>query len=163
MQQLIERIITDFEEGKLSRRQLASAVAGLVAAGAHAAPSGSDFKAVSVNHVTLRVPDVQRSTKFYQELFGMAMRKSSPMVNILTLNANCFFGIEADNEKGPAVYHFSLGIQHFKVEDAAAKLEKRGLKLSGVSKEGLKFTDPDGVLVQLNAPDYPGYVPSNSK
>ena len=159
MQQLIEKIITDFEKGKLSRRQLASALAGLVAAGAHAAPSVSDFKAVSVNHVTLRVPDVQRSTKFYQELFGMAMRKSSPMVNILTLNANCFFGIEAANEKGPAVDHFSLGIQNFKVEDAAAKLEKRGLKLSGVSKEGLKFTDPDGVLVQLNAPDYPGYVP----
>ena len=53
----------------------------------------------------------------------------------------------------------SAGIQNFKVEDAAAKLEKRGLKLSGVSKEGLKFTDPDGILVQLNAPDYPGYVP----
>jgi hypothetical protein len=52
-----------------------------------------------------------------------------------------------------------LAIQNFKVEDTAAKLEKRGLKVSGVSKEGLKFTDPDGFLVQLSAPDYPGYVP----
>jgi len=159
MQQLIEKMVTDFERGKLSRRQLASALAGLVATGANAAPSSSDFKAVSVNHVTLRVPDVQRSTKFYQEVFGMPMRKSSPTVNILTLNTNCFFGIEAAKEKGPAVDHFALGIQNFKVEDATSKLEKRGLKLSGVSKEGLKFTDPDGVLVQLNAPDYPGYVP----
>jgi catechol 2,3-dioxygenase-like lactoylglutathione lyase family enzyme len=159
MQQVIEKMVTDFEKGKLSRRQLASALAGLVAGGAKAAPSASDFKAVSVNHVTLRVPDVQRSTKFYQEVFGMPMRKSSPTVNILTLNANCFFGIEAANEKGPAVDHFSLGIQDFKAQDAAAKLEKRGLKLSGVSKEGLKFIDPDGMLVQLNAPDYPGYVP----
>ena len=41
----------------------------------------------------------------------------------------------------------------------AAKLKKRGLKLDGVSKEGLKFVDPDGMLVQLNAPDYPGYLP----
>jgi len=48
-------------------------------------------------------------------------------VNILTLNANCFFGIEAANDKGPAVDHFALGFQNFKVEDAAAKLEKRGL------------------------------------
>jgi len=124
VQQLIERMVTDFERGKLSRRQLASALAGLVAAGANAASGASDFKAVSVDHVTLRVPDVQRSTKFYQELFGMPMRKSSPMVNILTLNATCFFGIEAANEKGPAVDHFSLGIQDFKVEAAAAKLEK---------------------------------------
>jgi catechol 2,3-dioxygenase-like lactoylglutathione lyase family enzyme len=159
MRQLIDKMLTDFEKGKLSRRQLASALAGLVAAGANAAPSASDLKAVTVNHVTLRVPDVQRSTKFYQEVFGMPMRKSSPTVNILTLNANCFFGIEAAKEKDPAVDHFALGIQNFKPQDAADKLKKRGLKPSGISNEGLKFTDPDGILVQLNAPDYPGYVP----
>ena len=159
MQQVIEKMVADFEKGKLSRRQLAAALAGLVAAGANAGPSASDFKAVGVNHVTLRVPDVQRSTKFYQEVFGMPMRKSSPTVNILSLNPNCFFGIEAAKEQGPAVDHFSLGIQNFRSEEAAAKLEKRGLKLSGVSKEGLKFIDPDGMLVQLNAPDYPGYLP----
>src|ERR1700681_3727984 len=159
MEQLIEKLVTDFERGKLSRRQLASTLAGLVAAGAHAAPSDSNFKAVGVNHVTLRVPDVQRSTKFYQEVFGMPMRKSAPTVNILSLNANCFFGIEAAKEKEPAVDHFSLGIQNFKSEEAAAKLKKRGLKLDGVSKDGLKFVDPDGMLVQLNAPDYPGYLP----
>ena len=89
----------------------------------------------------------------------MPMRKSSPTVNILSLNANCFFGIEAANEKGPAVDHFSLAIQDFKSAEVAAKLEKRGLKLAGVSKEGLKFVEPDGMLVQLNAPDYPGYLP----
>jgi hypothetical protein len=65
MQQLIEKMVTDFERGELSRRQLASALAGLAAAGANAAPNSSDFKAVSVNHITLRVPDAQRSTKFY--------------------------------------------------------------------------------------------------
>ena len=159
MQQVIEKMVADFESGKLSRRQLAAALAGLVAAGANAAPSASDFKAVGVNHVTLRVPDVQRSTRFYQEVFGMPMRKSSPTVNILSLNPNCFFGIEAAKEKEPAVDHFSLGIQNFRSEEAAAKLEKRDLKLSSVSREGLKFIDPDGMLVQLNAPDYPGYLP----
>jgi catechol 2,3-dioxygenase-like lactoylglutathione lyase family enzyme len=159
MQQLIEKMVADFESGKLSRRQFAVALAGLVAAGANAA-STSDLKAVGVNHVTLRVRDVLRSTKFYQDVFGMPMRKSSPTVNILSLNANCFFGIEAANEKEPAVDHFSLAIQNFKSAEAAAKLEKRGLKLAGVSNEGLKFIEPDGMLVQLNAPDYPGYLPN---
>jgi catechol 2,3-dioxygenase-like lactoylglutathione lyase family enzyme len=160
MQQLIEKMVDDFESGKLSRRQLAAALTGLVATGANAAPATSDLKAVGVNHVTLRVPDVQRSTKFYQEVFGMPMRKSSPTVNILSLNPHCFFGIEAANEKGPAVDHFSLAIQNFKSEEVAAKLEKRGLKLAGVSSEGLKFIEPDRMLVQLNAPDYPGYLPT---
>jgi len=159
MQQLIEKLVIDFESGKLSRRQLAATLAGLVAAGANAAPSASDFKAVSISHVTLRVPDVQRSTKFYQEVFGMPMKEESPTVKILSITANSFFGIEAANEKGTAVDHFSFGIEKFKAEDAATKLEKRGLKLAGVSKDGLKFIDPDGITVQLNAPDYPGHVP----
>src|ERR1700691_3810191 len=105
MLDLIEKMVGDFEKGKLSRRQLTSALAGLVAAGANAATGDSDFKAVGVNHVTLRVPDVQRSTKFYQDVFGMPMRKSAPTVNILSLNPNCFFGIEAAKQKGPAVDH----------------------------------------------------------
>jgi len=98
---------------------LASAFTGVVAAGANAAPTTADFKAVSVNHVTLRVPDVQRSTRFYQDLFGMPMKKSSPTVNILALNPNCFFGIETDKGKGAAVDHFSLGIQDFHAHAAA--------------------------------------------
>jgi catechol 2,3-dioxygenase-like lactoylglutathione lyase family enzyme len=160
MQHLIEKMIADFEKGKLTRRQLTSALAGLVAAGASAAPSASDLKAISINHVTLRVPDVERSTKFYQEFLGMPMREASPTVKILSLTPNSFFGIEAANEKGPAVDHFSLGIEKFKPEEAAAKLQKRGLKLAGaVGKDSLKFTDPDGILVQLNAADYPGHVP----
>jgi hypothetical protein len=42
MQQIIEKMVTDFERGKLSRRQLAAALAGLVAVGATAAPSAPD-------------------------------------------------------------------------------------------------------------------------
>ena len=155
MQQLIEMMVTDFEGGKLSRRQLAAALAGLVAVGANAA-STPDLKVVGVNHVTLRVPDVERSTKFYQEVFGMTMRKASPTVKILGLSPNCFFGIEAANGKGAGVDHFALGIPNFKPKEAGAILEKRGLK-PDVAKDGLKFLDPDGILVQLNAPDYPGY------
>jgi catechol 2,3-dioxygenase-like lactoylglutathione lyase family enzyme len=158
MQQLIEKLIADFEKGKLSRRQLASAFAGLVTASVSAAPNSSDFRTASISHVTLRVPDVQRSTKFYQEVFGMPMKEESPTVKILSITPNSFFGIEAANEKGTAVDHFAFGIENFKVEEAAAKLRKRGLK-PAVSKDGLKFIDPDGITVQLNAPDYPGHVP----
>ena len=86
------------------------------------------------------------------------MKEESPTVKILSITANSFFGIEAANEKGTAVDHFAFGIEKFKVDEAAAKLRKRGLK-PAVSKDGLKFIDPDGITVQLNAPDYPGHVP----
>jgi len=158
MQPLIEKMLMDFETGKLSRRQLASALAALVATGAQAAPSAPDFRAVSVNHVTLRVSDVERSTKFYQDVFGMPLKTESPTLKLLALNKNCFFGVESVAGKSPAVDHFSLGIQGFKLDDAVAKLKKRGIQ-ADVSKESLKFNDADGITVQLNAPDYPGYLP----
>jgi hypothetical protein len=85
----------------------------------------------------------------------MPMKEESPSVKILRVTTNSFFGIEEANEKGTAVDHckrpiklsavydhFSFGIEKFKAEDAAAKLQKRGLKLAGVSKDGLKFIDP---------------------
>ena len=159
MQQLIEKMVIDFERGKLSRRQLATILAGLVGVRASAAPRASDFKAVTISHVTLRVPDVQRSTMFYQEVFGMPMKEESPTVKILSINANSFFGIEAANNNGTAVDHFSFGVQNFNAQEGAAKLQKRGLKVASVSKDGLKFIDPDGITVQLNGPDYPGHVP----
>jgi hypothetical protein len=51
---------------------------------------------------------------------------------------------------------------NFKPKEAGAKLEKLGLK-PDVAKDGLKLLDPDGILVQLNAPDYPGYLPGQQK
>ncbi len=64
------------------------------------APNSSDLKAVSVNHVTLRVADVRRSTKFYQEVFGMTLTKASLTVNVLQIDTHCFLGIEAARERG---------------------------------------------------------------
>ena len=151
-------MLRDFETGRVSRRQLAAAIAGLAASGAQAAAAPPDFRAVSVNHVTLRVSDVQRSTRFYQEVFGMPLKTESPTMKLLALNKNCFFGVEALKGNAPAVDHFSLGIQGFRLDDAMAKLKKRGL-VAEAGKDSLKFNDADGIMVQLNAPDYPGYLP----
>ena len=158
MELIIERILREYETGKLTRRGLVTALAGLAAASTQAAAAPPDFRAVSVNHVTLRVSDVARSTKFYQDVFGMPLKTESPTLKLLALNKNCFFGIEAANQKAPAVDHFSLGIQGFKLDDAVQKLKKRGITAEP-GKDSLKFNDADGITVQLNAPDYPGYLP----
>ena len=55
MQLIIERMVRDFERGRLTRRQLAASLAALVT-GAQAAPKPSGLRAVSLNHVTVRVP-----------------------------------------------------------------------------------------------------------
>src|SRR4051795_6705292 len=89
MIETIERMLTDLERGKLTRRQFAVSVATLAAASLAgpdvlaAPPAPAGFRAVSVNHVTVKVPHLQRTSRFYQEFFGMPLRQQSPTTHIL--------------------------------------------------------------------------------
>ncbi len=156
MKQAIEKLLRDFEGGRMSRRQLVSSIAAL-AAGAQAASTPAPFKAVNINHVTSRTPDLQRASKFYQEVFGMKLQQHNNNLHLLGVG-NQVWGLETGKDKTLIVDHVSFGIEGFRQDDAAAKLKKLGFKPE-LSKESLKFTEPQGFTIQLNAPDYPGYLP----
>ena len=158
MQQVIEKMLTDFERGHVTRRQLALSLAALVS-GAQAAPKEGELKAVTINHVTVRVPDLHRTSQFYQEFFGMPLKQQSATIHILGVG-NSFFGIEqGDKQQKATVDHYDFGIAAFNADEARAKLKKRNLKFAdGNSKESFKFHDPDGFQIQLNGPDYVGHV-----
>ena len=92
----IERMLSDLEHGRMTRRQLAVSLAAL-AAGASAVPvalaAPTNFRAVSINHVTVKVPDLHRTSQFYQEFFGMPIKQQSATIHILGVG-DSFFGIE---------------------------------------------------------------------
>src|SRR3981081_4146231 len=152
MQLIIERMVRDFERGRLTRRQLAASLAALVTS-AQAAPQPSGLRAVSLNHVTVRVPDLQRTSSFYQEFFGMPLKQHSATTHILAVGKS-FFGIEQKGDTA-ALDHYDFGIASVNAEDVTAKLKARNLKPeTGGTNESFKFRDPDGFLVQVNGPDY---------
>ena len=158
MIQTIETMLSNFERGKLTRRQLALSLTALVAA-AQTAPKEKPVQAVTINHVTVKVPDLHRTSKFYQEFFGMPLKQQSASTHILGVGNNTFFGVEQGDSKTPSVNHYDFGIAGFNADEARAKLKKLNLKFeSGDSKESFKFFDPDGFQVQVNAPDYVGHV-----
>jgi catechol 2,3-dioxygenase-like lactoylglutathione lyase family enzyme len=160
----IERMLTDLERGKLTRRQCAVSLATL-AAGTFAAPGAlaapakpTGFRAVSLNHVTVRVPDLHRTSQFYQEFFGMPLRQQSAKVHILGVGTS-FFGIEQGESQAATVDHYDFGIANFNADEVRAKLSELHLKFSDkTSQESFKFYDPDGFHVQVNGPDYVGHV-----
>jgi catechol 2,3-dioxygenase-like lactoylglutathione lyase family enzyme len=164
MIETIERMIGDLERGKLSRRQFAVSLAALAAGsftppGALASPPPPQgFHAVSLNHVTVRVPDLHRTSKFYQQFFGMPLRQQSATVHILGVG-DSFFGIEQGQNQTPTVDHYDFGIANFDADQVRARLSELNLKFSDkTSKESFKFYDPDGFQVQVNAPEYVGHV-----
>jgi len=164
MIETIERLLTDLERGKLTRRQVAVSLASLAAGalappGALAAPAKpTGFRAVSINHITVKVPDLHRSSNFYQEFFGMPLRQHSATTHILGVGKS-FFGVEQSATKAATVNHFDFGIANFDADKVRAKLSELNLKYdTSNSKESFKFYDPDGFQVQVNGPDYLGHV-----
>jgi catechol 2,3-dioxygenase-like lactoylglutathione lyase family enzyme len=160
----IERMLDELQCGKLTRRQFAVSLATLAAGGfpatsALASPPAADgFRAVSLNHVTVRVPDLHRTSKFYQEFFGMPIRQQSATVHILGVGSS-FFGIEQGEHPTATLDHYDFGIASFNADKMRARLSELNLKFSDkTSKESFKFYDSDGFQVQVNGPDYVGHV-----
>jgi catechol 2,3-dioxygenase-like lactoylglutathione lyase family enzyme len=164
MIEVVERMLHELERGKMTRRQFAACVASLAAGtlplsdalAAQEKPTG--FRAVSLNHITVKVSDLHRTSKFYQEFFGMPLRQQSATTHILSVG-KAFFGIEQGASQTASVDHFDFGIANFNADAVRAKLSEMNLKFSDkTSQESFKFYDPDGFLVQVNGPNYVGHV-----
>jgi hypothetical protein len=65
MEPIISNLLTRFENGSLSRRDLVQGLAMLAASGtAAAAQEDIDFKGADIDHVSVQVADMQRSVDF---------------------------------------------------------------------------------------------------
>jgi catechol-2,3-dioxygenase len=154
----LEQLVTSYEHGRLTRRELLAALAALVAAGttADAAPIGA---VKQMNHVSIFVPDVQKAKQFYQDVFGLPLlTNQDPGVNLST--GAGFLGIyPAPNGQKASINHLCLGVENFDADATLASLKDRGLqarmRLRGDTKE-LYLTDPDGISVQLQDTKYIG-------
>src|SRR5437660_10783092 len=74
MESIISDLVTRFEKGSLSRRELVRGLATLAAGGsAAAAQENLDFKAATIDHVSIQVADLQLSVDFYRKLFGFSV------------------------------------------------------------------------------------------
>src|SRR5947207_467701 len=69
----ISKLLEAYENGKMSRRTLIQGLA-VLAAGATAAEAAG-FQGNRINHVSLQVSNLQRSTDFYQRVFGCTVNK----------------------------------------------------------------------------------------
>ena len=160
MDTALESLIDEFEAGRLTRRQLTAGLALLVggaalAAGAKGASAqqgtGSTFRAWDVNHEALSVADVQRSRDFYVRHLGLEVTSESAR--------NCFLSCEGDNflalfqSANPGLNHYCFSVDGYAVGDAAEKLRARGFQ-PRVTGNRIYFPDPDGIEVQLAAPNH---------
>jgi catechol 2,3-dioxygenase-like lactoylglutathione lyase family enzyme len=114
MEQVIAGLLQDFENGKMTRRQLIQSLALAAVAAAPAAPllaqSGSSipaatakapWKTVWLDHISYAVSDYRRSTAFYRDLMGWEIAKEEADHNQCTLKIGDIGGIIIRNGRQP--------------------------------------------------------------
>jgi catechol 2,3-dioxygenase-like lactoylglutathione lyase family enzyme len=160
----LDALVTQYENGSLSRRDLLAALALLAAApaAADAAQAAKPVGAVkTMNHVTVFVPNVQKSVDFYQGLFGMPILTKQGAAGINLSTGTGFYGIYPAQGGATAgsINHVCFGMDNFDADAVLKQLADRGVKgnirLRDDTKE-LYFTDPDGIRVQLQDVKYIG-------
>ena len=147
------------------------------------APTAGLLSLGEYNHFTLFVTDAERSIALYQRLFGMPIDTYQGALPVLRVGQGRQFLALAGAGRGPTgpiIHHASLSVADFDVDRIFGVLEDYGLEVLGeggtasgplqtyVTMRGperggaeggtpeLYFTDPDGILIQLQDPSYCG-------
>jgi catechol 2,3-dioxygenase-like lactoylglutathione lyase family enzyme len=154
MKPLISDLVHRYESGGLSRRDLIQTLAFLVAGGSAAAgdttaATPASITPTGIDHVSVRVKDLARSTEFYQSLFGLRPLSEDKPHRILRLgDKRVIVSLRQDAPHG-RIDHFGVGVENFDKASATRMLEARGLQPQEDWEYGFYVRDPDGVPVQM--------------
>jgi len=151
MESIISNLVTRFEKGSLSRRDLVQGLALLAASGTAAtAQQGIDFKTADIDHVSIHVADLQRSVDFYQKMFGFKVVSQEQPRGIVRLGNTKTLVSLNNGSPGGTIDHFAIGIEGFTRESATRYLAQRGATALEGDYAGLHVKDPDGINVQIS-------------
>ncbi|HTS63360.1 MAG TPA: VOC family protein [Candidatus Acidoferrales bacterium] len=152
MEQIIDRLVRDFEAGKLSRRQLIRNLT-IAAATATAAPAagGTGFKAVTVNHISYQVADYAKTRDFYANLLGMEVSHDDGRQCYLSFGNTFLLPRNARQDRtAPLVDHIAYTIETWDKNAVEAELKRRGLSPTPDTEDSFHVKDPDGFNLQIS-------------
>ena len=155
MEAIISSLVSRFEQGSLSRRDLVQGLAMLAASGAGAGTAAAaqdeiDFKAANIDHVSIHVADLQRSTAFYQKMFGFTVVSQDQPQGIVRLGNSRVLVSLNNGARAGVIDHFAIGVPRFNAQTDARYFTQRGATPSQGDYAGFHIKDPDGVNVQIS-------------
>jgi catechol 2,3-dioxygenase-like lactoylglutathione lyase family enzyme len=180
MESTIARLLQDFEDGRMTRRQLIQSLAMAAAAAPVAmtvaaqpstapAPGKAPWKTVCLDHISYAVTDYKRSAAFYADLMGWDVRNDNgtnqasleigDVGTIIIRNTRQKpEGVQPSPPGRPPVTgvinHVSFGVQPWNTEAVEAELKRRGLNprpdMVGDNFKSFHVWDPDGWDLQIS-------------
>ena len=158
MEHIINRLLEEYEHGKVTRRHLirtlaaAAAAATSTAATVEAAPAN----ALSINHVSMQVADYTKTRDFYSGLLGMKISDDDGKTQCrLTFGDNILIPRNASSRPGGkvGVDHIAYTLANWDTDKTVkpaveAELKRRKLNIR-VTEGSFHVQDPDGFEVQM--------------
>jgi len=158
MEYIIGKLLQDFEQGRVTRRQLIQtlALAATAASTAGTAEAAAPANAVSINHVSMQVADYTRTRDFYAGLFGMKVTDDDKKTQCrLTCGDNIIIARNASSRPGGriGVDHIAYTLANWDTDKGVkpaveAELKRRGLMIR-TTEGSFHVPDPDGFEVQV--------------
>jgi hypothetical protein len=177
MEGFTNKLLEDFEQGKMTRRQLVQSMALAIVAGpgiaagtphaleAAAAPStAAPWKTVHLDHISYQVTDHVRSAAWYTDLMGWTVRNQRD--NQTTLAIGDVGEVIIRNRRNPLpaggsgpqvtgiINHVSYGVEPWDKDSVKAELSDRGLSprddFQNGGFESYHVKDPDGWDLQIS-------------
>ena len=155
MESLIAKLLRDFEEGKMDRRQLIKSLALAATAAAAAAPTasgaGKPLEALYVNHISYQVNDYKKVRDFYVDLLGMKVTEDVGKQCRLVFGNNILIPRNRANGGPAKVDHIAYTVTNWDAEKDGleAELKRRNLAYTGSAKTSFQVKDPEGMGVQF--------------
>jgi catechol 2,3-dioxygenase-like lactoylglutathione lyase family enzyme len=157
MEHIIAKLLQDFEQGKMNRRQLIQSLAMAATAASAAAPARaaeSPFKAIAVNQISYQVKDYKVTRDFYAGLFGMEVKQDDDRRQCYLAFGDTFLlprnGRPDGKNPPPYVDHIAYTIEKWDKDAVKAELEKHGLKPTPDTDDSFHVRDPDGFNLQIS-------------
>lgn len=157
MEQIISNLVREFEQGKISRRQLIRNLATAVAAGAAgsalaarpaAAAEGHGFKAIAVNHISYQVADYAKTRDFYADLLGMQPHNDDGTQCYMRFGESVL--IPRDRPpNAPRIDHIAYTIEDWNKDAVEAELKRRGLNPTPDTENSFHVRDINGYDLQI--------------
>jgi catechol-2,3-dioxygenase len=151
MDKVITDLVTQFDAGTLSRRQLIQGLTVLAAAGA-AAPAAAQttpFKSTRIDHVSIQTSNLRRSIEFYQKIFGLSVLNEDKENEISRMGVTKTIVSLHHKQPFAVVDHFAIAIDGFDRDATTKALAELGLKAEENLDYGFYVRDPEGVPVQI--------------
>jgi catechol 2,3-dioxygenase-like lactoylglutathione lyase family enzyme len=161
MSQAVESLLTHYEAGRMSRRDLVAILTALAVAPLPALAQPAALKAATLNHASLIVSNMDRSVEFYQRAFGLPV-KSTQQGGVNLAVGDAFLGIYQGGQNAtPHINHICFGIRDFDPAATVAALEGQGLPAESRTRDGVTqvyTADPDNLRIQLQDVSFCGGV-----